>query len=326
MDSIHDIFSRASLREFLRKFETVPDTHRVTVWKTILALPCNKNEYLRLRNLGKRNIPKDSFLLRNSGENKTVLNVLRSLLAHSPSLKELDEFLTRFVEPFAVVFPNDELVFFEVVLSILLNYSQHWFDHIPKPPYTFLSMLDIVLLKQEPQLYRHLATRGVRCIDYMWSWICSAFTSIVNFSEWASLWDHIVCNEPSFVCFIPLAACTLNSHHLLALQNREDIMELLQDYSPRDSQTLLREAYRLYDDTPSEVHPSMMIHQFSPITIGNYPTLNPTDHISFNSVKSGASTQVGNLLDKVRETGVEVDRVLAEGLLLRRNLCGIKDD
>jgi len=178
------------------------------------------------------------------------------------------------------------------------------------------------MLKQEPELYRHLATKGIRCVDYMWNWMCSAFTCIIDSSEWPIVWDHIICNEPSFTGFIPLAACTLNSHHLLALQNRHDIMGLLQDFTPRDSHSLLHEAYRLYEDTPNNIHPSIMTNQFYPIPRGKYPTLNHSDLISFSSL-SDSSTQVQSLLDKVRENGVAVDEIISEGFILR--IRGIKE-
>jgi len=311
-----EVFSMSSLRKFLREFEILPDTHRVTVWKTILELPCNKDEYILLRDRGKKNIPKGSFNLKQTHEVKTVLNVLHSLLIHSPSLKHLDDFVTSFTQPFAVMLGNNELVFFEIVLSILINYCQHWFDHIPQAPYTFLSMLDIVMLKQAPELYRHLATRGIRCINYMWNWMCSAFTCIVDSAEWPILWDHIICNEPSFIGFIPLAACTLSSHHLLALQNHEDIMGVLRDFTPRDSYSLLQEAYRLYENTPSNIHPSLMTNQFCPIPKEKYPTLNCSDLISFGSL-SDSSTKVENLLDAVRKNGVAIDDIITEGFSLR---------
>jgi len=310
------------LRTYLRKFETLPNSHRVTVWKTILDLPCNRDEYIRLRDRGKRMIPKDSLALKQTNEVKTVLNVQRGLLFHSPSLKYLKNFLTCFIQPFAVMFGNSELVCFEVILSILTNYCQHWFDHIPQAPYTVLSMMDIVMLKQEPELYRHLATKGIRCINFMWDWMCSAFTSVIDSAEWPILWDHIICNEPSFICFIPLAACTLNGHHLLALHTREEIMGLLQEFTPWDSHSLLQEAYRLYENTPTNIHPSMMTTQFHPLPTGKYPTLNRSDLISFSSM-SDASTKVESLLDKVRENGVAVDEIITEGFNLR--LSGIKD-
>ena len=61
---------------------------------------------------------------------------------------------------------------------ILVNFCQHWFDHIPNPPYTLMSMLDIILLKQESELYHHLVTKGIRCVDYVWDWMCNGFKTV----------------------------------------------------------------------------------------------------------------------------------------------------
>ena len=61
---------------------------------------------------------------------------------------------------------------------VSVNYCQHWFDHIPSAPYTLLSMIDIILLKLEPDLFNHLATRGVRAKDWAWKWMSNGFQTV----------------------------------------------------------------------------------------------------------------------------------------------------
>lgn len=60
-----------------------------------------------------------------------------------------------------------------------VNFCQHWFDHLPSPPHSLLSLLDIISLKMEPELYRHLAVRGVRSVNYAWKWMSTAFQMVI---------------------------------------------------------------------------------------------------------------------------------------------------
>lgn len=39
-------------------------------------------------------------------------------------------------------------------------------------------MMDIILLKNHPELYKHLANRGVRAIDYAWLWMSTALKTV----------------------------------------------------------------------------------------------------------------------------------------------------
>jgi hypothetical protein len=57
-----------------------------------------------------------------------------SALAHwSPVMAEA-EFLPAFVFPFIKVFENNPLHAFELVMTVLLNWSQQWFEFFPHPP------------------------------------------------------------------------------------------------------------------------------------------------------------------------------------------------
>lgn len=119
MDLTSKSVTRESLRETLKDFAPIPEAHRLMVWKTILDLPGNKNDYVHLREKGK----KTKFELRldlDETSRKKTCRVICSLLAHCPTLGEFSSFdLAGFVGAFAHLLSSNELIYFEVVLTIL---------------------------------------------------------------------------------------------------------------------------------------------------------------------------------------------------------------
>jgi hypothetical protein len=118
--------SRESLRNILHDFEIIPEQHRLKLWTIILNLPNNKAQYMCLRET-KKKLPSNIVLQEEDGlgSNTKVCNrVIQSLLAHCPSLEQFRHFnLADYVCPFAGLLASHELIYFEIMLSILSKYN-----------------------------------------------------------------------------------------------------------------------------------------------------------------------------------------------------------
>lgn len=115
--------SRESLKIILGNFEVIPEDHRLKLWMTaILQLPNNKTQYLKLRKAGQK-LDSSVKLLEDDkigNEAKVCNQVLKSLFAHCSSLRQFNHFnLADFVEPFSGLLVSHELIYFEVMLTIL---------------------------------------------------------------------------------------------------------------------------------------------------------------------------------------------------------------
>ncbi len=115
--------SRDSLKAVLKDFDPLPDAHRLVVWKTILQLPNNKSEYITLRELSKKSKFTDignGLDNRDEISKKTIERVVRSILEHCPTLGQFESFdLLGFVDSFSPLLASNELIYFEVVFTIL---------------------------------------------------------------------------------------------------------------------------------------------------------------------------------------------------------------
>lgn len=70
---------------------------------------------------------------------------------------------------------------------------------------------------------------------------------------------------------------------------------MLHSATPLDAHSLLKEAYQMNATTPKELQLNQM-HVFHPLVSGFYPTLNPTDLITFKTEESSDLSNLSRLL------------------------------
>lgn len=63
-------------------------------------------------------------------------------------------FLPTLAFPFVKLLQNNQLVTFEVVASVLLNWCQKWFDFIPNPPLNILALIENVFAYHDKELFQ----------------------------------------------------------------------------------------------------------------------------------------------------------------------------
>ncbi len=117
------LVSREALREMLCQFETIPESHRLYLWRVVLlSLPGNKKEYLTLRHSSKKlkeSMAKHSIEEIDQETMKITNRITRCVLAHSPTLILMKDFVGSFIETFSTLLAFNELVYFEAILTIL---------------------------------------------------------------------------------------------------------------------------------------------------------------------------------------------------------------
>lgn len=114
--------SRESLRVILKNSEVIPEEYRLKLWMgIILQLPNNKSQYISLRKKGKSIIIQmDTAREKCETKIKTISRVAQCLAAHCPSLNNFRHFnLVGFIEPFSSLLHHHELIYFEVMLTLL---------------------------------------------------------------------------------------------------------------------------------------------------------------------------------------------------------------
>jgi hypothetical protein len=120
----------------LKQFGEYPEKYRFLTWKYLLDLPLNKESYAALVRRGVHPVFKNLHKKYPIAQNKLYNKLVRTLSAlgfWSPIFLDI-EFLPQIVFPFIKLIPNDDLLVFELIMAIIVQYMQTWFENYPGDP------------------------------------------------------------------------------------------------------------------------------------------------------------------------------------------------
>ncbi|KAK2500281.1 hypothetical protein MC885_018931 [Smutsia gigantea] len=191
------------------------------------------------------------------GLNKKRLQILLKGYGEYPMKYSDTPYLPLLAFPFVKLFQNNQLICFEVVATLLINWCQHWFEYFPNPPINILSMIENVLAFHDKELLQHFIDHDVTAQLYAWPLLETVFSEVLTREEWLKLFDNVFSNHPSFL-LMTVVAYNYFFHH----RNNLDVS------------VVIREVYHLMDTTPPDIHPDSMLDVFVALTKGQYPVFN----------------------------------------------------
>jgi len=123
------------------------------------------------------------------------------------------------VFPFIKVIPNDDLLVFELLLSLILHYQQTWYECYPAEPLVVMNALDHLLDLEDPKLLSHLRANSFTPQVYGWPLLKTLFTDVLARDDWLKLMDHIFTyrDDPELIIFY-CAAFLLASRTIITQQ------------------------------------------------------------------------------------------------------------
>ncbi|PVD20370.1 hypothetical protein C0Q70_18524 [Pomacea canaliculata] len=264
------------LLAILKGYGEYPSKYRMFIWRKLLCLPENHAAYGALvdkgvhpaySNLHKAYPIKSSKLLR-------ILQRILSALAHWAPIFGETQFLPSLAFPFVKLFQNNHLVCFEMVATILVNWCQHWFEYFPNPPINLLAMVENILAYHDRHLLQHFVTYSVTAQVYAWPLLETVFSEVLTREEWLVLWDNIVSNPPAFLIMLTAAYSICARGPLMQCTELDDFHYFFHHRNAVDVKMVVKEAYRLMEATPRDLHPVTKLEPFTPLTHGQYPIFN----------------------------------------------------
>uniref|UniRef100_A0A8D0UFF2 WD repeat-containing protein 67 n=1 Tax=Sus scrofa TaxID=9823 RepID=A0A8D0UFF2_PIG len=155
--------NKKRLQILLKGYGEYPTKYRMFIWRSLLQLPENhtafsnlldKGIHVAFLNLEKTYPIKSRKLLR-------VLQRTLSALAHWSTIFSDTPYLPLLAFPFVKLFQNNQLICFEVVATLIINWCQHWFEYFPNPPINVLSMIENVLAFHDKELLQHFIDHDI---------------------------------------------------------------------------------------------------------------------------------------------------------------------
>ncbi|CAH1269669.1 TBC1D31 [Branchiostoma lanceolatum] len=273
---LSDGLHRGRLLSILKGFGEYPAKYRMFIWRSLLKLPENHAAYSALLDKGVHS----SYVRLHEHypiKSQKLLRVLQrtlSALAHwSPIFGETD-YLALLAFPFVKLFQNNQMVCFEAIATILVNWCQQWFEYFPNPPINVLNMVENLLAYHDKHLLQHLITYNITAQTYAWPLLETLFSEVLTKEEWLKLFDNVFSNHPSFLLLCVAAYAISARGPLTKCTDVGDFEYFFHHRNAIDIGAVIREAYRLQDTTPEDIHPRRVMEKFNPLTRGQYPIFN----------------------------------------------------
>ncbi|XP_062912312.1 TBC1 domain family member 31 [Mobula hypostoma] len=279
--------NKKRLRALLKEFGEYPEKYRMFIWRSLLQLPENHAAFSSLTDKGthpaylgihEKYPIKSRKLLR-------ILQRILSAMAHWSTIFSEVSYLPLLAFPFVKLFQNNQLIGFEVVATVIVNWCQHWFEYFPNPPINLLGMIENILAHHDKELLQHLVNYNITSQSYAWPLLETLFSEVLTRNEWLKLFDNIFSNHPSFLLMAVAAYLICSRVPLLHCNIKEDLENFFHHRNNLDLEAVIKEAYHLMDTTPDDVHPKRMLDDFVPLTKGQYPIFNkyPTFIINYQT-------------------------------------------
>ena len=150
----------------------------------------NRGVHPAFKSLHKR-FPVDSYRLYNK-----LVRILSAIGYWSPIFLEI-EYLPQIVFPFLKIIPNDDLFVFELLMVLITQWMQVWFEAYPAEPQPIMTAIQDILHREDPALLSHLSQCGFSPQAYAWPLLKSFFTETFDKDEWQKFIDHLFVNADS---------------------------------------------------------------------------------------------------------------------------------
>ncbi|XP_017769596.1 PREDICTED: TBC1 domain family member 31 [Nicrophorus vespilloides] len=300
---MRDVLDLNKLRGILKEFNAYPDLYRRTIWSFILGIPNNAKQYEAIV----RNVYDCKFLdlesyypIENKRDLKNLKRTLSDLVSWCPFFSEVT-YLPTFVFPFTRFLQSEPIICFEVVMTIIVNFCQYWFEYHPLPPVNVLGMIENILMEHDSELVCHLHANAVTSKLYAWSLLKSAFSEIVCANDWLIIWDHIISNEPSFVLFAVAAYSLINRNYLLAHKGLDYFNEFYHNQNPLDFKRFIAKIYQLLANTTENNQPRQYLDYFIPRD--TYPEFEgfPQSSLQYDETKQAVQKENKDMLRNEQE-------------------------
>lgn len=268
--------NKKRLQVLLKGYGEYPTKYRMFIWRSLLQLPENHTAFSSLMDKGTHAAYLD-LQKKYPIKSRRLLRVLQrtlSALAHWSAIFSDMPYLPLLAFPFVKLFQNNQLICFEVVATLIINWCQHWFEYFPNPPINILTMIENVLAFHDKELLQHFIDRDITSQVYAWPLLETLFSEVLTREEWLRLFDNIFSSHPSFLLMTVVAYNTCSRAPLLNCTLKDDFEYFFHHRNNLDLNVVIREVYHLMETTPADIHPNSMLDAFVALTKGQYPIFN----------------------------------------------------
>jgi hypothetical protein len=264
------------LRSILATFASFPPKYRLLIWRALLRLPGNRLAFGGLRARGPHpafaDLPR-RFPGLGGTQASRLARVLSCLGWWCPLLAQAP-WVPSFVFPFVQLFGADDCGAFEAVAAVLLNVLPGWLEQFPEPPMRLVALGEQAVAQGDTRLAHHCDVALGGTWRAIWHLMSTAFSDAFPASEWAQVWDHLVCGPPILAPCLAAAILLRSAPALTSVHAPAAADVLLRAPCGLNVEEVLRHAHQLAEARGG----SLRSWQSPPVPLGLgavYPAFGP---------------------------------------------------
>jgi hypothetical protein len=246
------------IKQIMDNCNALPDKHRFIIWKYLLSLPCDKENFEFFNNKGIHqffNGFENRFPLKDQNTLRKLKQIC-SLISHwSPHIGNV-YFLPNLVFPFVKSIKGDDLLIFELLIAFITTYGQYWFEYYPGAPVHHFKLIEKILSHESKALDSFFKSReenrllNIYFNELVWRLLKNIFSESLPKESWLQLMDFLFTynHKPELILYFIASFILNHERQILKTKSQEELEGLLFNINKTVSITkLVNTTHKLFE-------------------------------------------------------------------------------
>ena len=233
-------FNYKTLKETFTGCGTYPESARKYIWRYLLSLPNNINQFTIYSGKGIHPLYLNLEQTFPINENQMLIRMQKicSLLSFwSPDIGKIS-YLPKILYPFLKCFPGDDIFVFETVMALLSSVYKYFLEFYPNFPLTHIKLIEEIIKKEtNGSIQKIFEEINVPLNELIWRVIKFLFSESLKKNDWLSLLDFLITynHKPEMILYFTSAffICTKNDINTDINLNQKNLVKMFIDNKQR---------------------------------------------------------------------------------------------
>ena len=281
-----DSFNYKTLQETLVGCGSYPDAARKYIWRYLLSLPNNTNQFSIFSGKGIHplylNLEKNFPI----SENQMLMRLQKicSLVTYwSYDIGKIN-YLPKIIFPFLKSFPGDDIFVFETIISLLYSIYKYFFEFYPNFPITHIKLVEEIIKKETNGLIQKIFSEiKIPLNELIWHMIKYFFSESFKKNDWLSLLDFLITynHRPEMILYFCSAFVILTKNDIsseLKLNQKNFLKLFIDNKQRRDMNKLFNLSLYLYNKYSNKIQEFIYEPYYPQESKDKYRTINLTNN------------------------------------------------
>ena len=231
-------FNYKVLQETFTGCGTYPESARKYIWRYLLSLPNNTNQFMIYSGKGIHPLYLNLEKILPINENQMLIRLqkLCSLISFwSPDIGKVS-YLPKILYPFLKCFPGDDIFVFETVMALLSSVFKYFIEFYPNFPVTHVKLIEEIIKKEtNGGIQKIFNDLNIPLNELIWRMIKYLFSESLKKNDWLSFFDFLITynHKPEMILYFTSAFFILTKNDISTNLTQKSLLKLFIDNKPR---------------------------------------------------------------------------------------------